>query len=452
MKKILYRIAFHKDGRPRKWLKTLLANKQKEIRRPFRRVVYKRNGSVRARYHAWLANTPVSVHSDSVETVQGCLDKRWSGLRPLVTFPDTNAEKRINLVTDSIRESSLFGGVGTALLLAVLLSEKSKAPLRVITRLEPPDTLALSALLKANNIEFSGRVEFQFAPHYGSRELPVSPLDFFISTSWWTTRSLLNTVAHDRIIYLLQEDERMFYPMGDDHVACSLTLAEPVKLVVINTKLLYDCLTDQKYGVSGLEVRSMFFEPAFSDRERDWNRVPGKRNLFFYARPKNLRNLYFTGLGLIERAVSEGIIDPQEWKVHLVGHDVPKLEFSSNLEAEYHKPMRWEQYLEFLRGMDAGISLMHTPHPSYPPLDLASMGIPVLTNAAFGKRHLGGYSNNIICAELDSMSLLAGVRQLIAKANDLESCRQNLATDNICRSWRKALGNVVDHLNDMIER
>lgn len=452
MKKILYRIPFHKDGRPRRWLKALLANKQKEVRSPFRRVVYKRNGSVRARYHAWLANTPVSGHSTSVETVQGYLDKRWSGLRPLVTFPETNAEKRINLVTDSIRESSLFGGVGTALLLAVLLAEKSEVPLRIITRLEPPDTLGLAALLKANNIEFSGRVEFQFAPHYGSRELPVSPLDVFISTSWWTTRCLLNTVPHDRIIYLLQEDERMFYPMGDDHVACSLTLAEPVKLVVVNTKLLYDCLTNQTYGISGLEGRSVFFEPAFSARQRNWSRPPDKRHLFFYARPKNLRNLYLTGLGLIEEAVSEGILDPEKWKVHLVGHDVPKLEFSSNLEAEYHKPMRWEQYLEFLRGMDAGISLMHTPHPSYPPLDLASMGIPVLTNAAFGKRQLDNYSNNIICAELDHKSLLGGLKELVAKANDLELCRKNLAADNICRSWRLALADVVDRLNDMIER
>ncbi|NSZ86808.1 hypothetical protein G6L97_21830 [Agrobacterium tumefaciens] len=452
MKKILYRIPFHKDGRPRNWLKALLANNQKEVRSLWRRVVYKRNGSVRARYHSWLADTSVVTNPAMVETVENYLDKRWSALRPLVTFPETHAEYRINLVTDSIRESSLFGGVGTALLLAVLLAEKSQAPLRIITRLEPPDSLSLAALLKANDIEFSGRVEFQFAPHYGSRELPVCHLDLFISTSWWTTRCLLNTVPHDRIVYLLQEDERMFYPMGDDQVACGLTLAEPVKLVVVNTKLLHASLTDEVSGIPGLLDRSVFFEPAFSARQRNWSGAPDKRQLFFYARPNNLRNLYLTGLRLIEDAVSEGILNPEEWKVHLVGHDLPKLEFSSNLEVEYHKPMHWEQYLEFLRGMDAGISLMHTPHPSYPPLDLASMGIPVLTNAAFSKRHLSNYSNNIICAELNNACLIRGLSELVARANDLELCRKNVSSDNICRSWRQALSAVVEQLNSIIER
>jgi hypothetical protein len=356
------------------------------------------------------------------------------------------------LVTDSIGESSLFGGVGTALLLAALWAERSKVPLRIITRLEPPDTASLGAILKASNIQFSGQVEFQFSPHYGSRELSVCSDDLFISTSWWTTRCLLNTVQHDRIIYLLQEDERMFYPMGDDHVACTSTLAEPVKLVAVNTQLLYDCLVDKACGVPSLEDRSVFFEPAFSSLQRNWIRTSEKRHLFFYARPKNLRNLYATGLALIDEAASQGILDAARWKIHLVGYDVPKLQFSSNLEAEYHKPMGWEQYLSFLQGMDAGLSLMHTPHPSYPPLDLAAMGIPVLTNAAFGKRSLQKYSHNIICSDLSQKSLLRGIEELVSKAEDLELCRKNLSGDNICRSWRLALSNVIDRLDDLMKR
>ena len=58
---------------------------------------------------------------------------------PLATFPETAAPRRLTLVTDSINAGHLFGGVGTAVVLAALLAKRLDVPLRVVTRIEPPE-------------------------------------------------------------------------------------------------------------------------------------------------------------------------------------------------------------------------------------------------------------------------------------------------------------------------
>jgi hypothetical protein len=354
-------------------------------------------------------------------------------------------------VTDSIGPSSLFGGVGTALILAAQWAERTGSGLRIVTRTETPITTALSSVLSANDLQFSGAVEYLYAPYVGSAEIAVSDRDLFLATSWWSARCLLNSVPADRIVYMLQEDERMFYPLGDDHLLCSRTFAEPFALVVINTDLLYRHLTTGDDAVPGLETRSKAFEPAFPyPRVSRPERAAGvKQKLFFYARPNNPRNLYATGLALLNEAALRGVIEPARWEVHLVGRNLEHLHFDNNLSAVYHEPMPWQDYVRFLQGMDAGLSLMYTPHPSYPPLDLAAMGIPVLSNRFGLKTGLEPYSENIVMAELDMDSLLEGMTRLMALANDPSTVARNLDTDNINRDWTAALAPVIDRLAEI---
>lgn len=453
----LQKICFHKDGRPRSWQRKLLTNSKHEIRPIFKRVVFKKNGSPRPQYTAWLAKaTPSAGGSVQIANelhVREWLESHYAALGPLTTFSDTAEPHRINVVTDSIGPSSLFGGVGTAIILSALWAKRTQSCLRLITRTERPTTKALSMVLEANGIEFDGPVEFVYAPHSGSTEVAIGRNDLFLATSWWTARCLLNTIPSKQIVYLLQEDERMFYPHGDDHLECSNTLAEPFGKVIVNSKLLHQHLTNHPDSIPGLSERSISFEPAFSYPQRNLSSPSKeKRKLFFYARPGNPRNLYVTGLKLINQAVIEGIIDPKEWELHLVGNDLEKIVFDGNLEARYHKPMPWNEYSAFLRKMDAGLSLMYTPHPSYPPIDLAAMGIPVLTNK-FGVKHdLQTYSKNIITVDLSMPEMLKGFRSLIDLAENPSICEANTKIDNIERNWTTALADVIEQLSHMTQR
>lgn len=455
MNKLTQRICFHKNGRPRRWFVAVLANKAGEVRPAFRRIVFKKNGKPRQRYDVWLnkgsSATTVTMQVNADLSAQDWLDQRFAAQRPLTVFPDTSNTKRINLVTDSIGTSSLFGGVGTAMIIATLWAQRSDAELRIITREERPVTKALSTALSANGLSFAGPVSFAYAPHTKSDEIALSPNDVFLATSWWTARSLLNTVPADRIVYLLQEDERMFYPYGDDHLNCSLTLAEPFAKVIVNTALLHRHLTEGVDAVPGLASRSISFEPAFAYQPRKLAAVrSGRRKLFIYARPHNSRNLYATCIQLINQAVIEGILNPHDWEIHLVGRGLEKLVFDGGLSAYFHDPMAWQDYIAFLQSMDAGISLMYTPHPSYPPLDLAAIGVPVLTNRFGLKTDLSSYSKNILCTELTMTAMLDGLRQLLALAGDPETCVANVAGNTINRDWEKALDGVVAQLADLM--
>ena len=58
----------------------------------------------------------------------------------------------------------------------------------------------------------------------------------------------------------------------------------------------------------------------------------------------------------------------------------------------------WTAYQDLVASMDAALVLMDTPHPSYPPYDLASVGAAVLTNSHGIKTDLSDISDNIVVA------------------------------------------------------
>ena len=167
------------------------------------------------------------------------MGRRFPGLAPLPTYSSPRRERRINLVTDSINAGSLYGGVGTALIFASLLAERRRCDLRIITRTESGDTHNFARLLELAKIPSLRNVEFRFADVGAPKiDVDVDERELFVTTSWWTTYSTRRSVAPSRIIYVLQEDERMFYPHGDEHLRCSELLADPRLRLLINSELL----------------------------------------------------------------------------------------------------------------------------------------------------------------------------------------------------------------------
>jgi hypothetical protein len=95
-------------------------------------------------------------------------------------------------------------------------------------------------VLSANRVEWNNEIEFVYAPARQTSELPLSSGDLFLTTSWWTTRGVKDSVPPDQIVYLLQEDERMFYAFNDERLRCEEVLLLPEIKFLINTELLYN--------------------------------------------------------------------------------------------------------------------------------------------------------------------------------------------------------------------
>ena len=356
----------------------------------------------------------------------------------------SDGRQRVTLVIDTIASGSLFGGAGTALILAALLANRRRADLRIITRTQPPVPANVDHLWQVNGITLDGESQFVFAPRQDPRkEIDLLPDELVITSSWWTTAAALRTIPAEQIVYLLQEDERMFYLFGDVRLHCEQVFRHTGIRFVINTSLLKQHLVND--GFTHMAQQAHSFEPAFPASVYHPRPKPdgAKRRFVFYARPLNPRNLYFLGQEVIAAAVERGILDPAQWDIVYVGRDVPDVQFGAHPVIR-RENLSWGDYAELIGGADLGLSLMYTPHPSYPPLDMAASGAVVVTNRHGLKRDLSPLCANIICCEPDREALVEGLRQGVAMALDSPRRAAQHRANTLQRDWATNLAGVVD--------
>jgi hypothetical protein len=378
-------------------------------------------------------------------TCDDLLESRYPWLRPLQVYAAPTPRRRVNIITDSVSAGSLFGGVGTAIVFAALVAEHLGATLRVITRTEKPDRGRVHEVLKRNAVQWSENIDFAFADVYKHRsQVDAGADELFITTSWWTTWSTKASVDERSIIYLLQEDERTFYPFGDEHLRCSELLASTAIRFVVNSRLLFEHFVND--GLDNIARRGVWFEPAFPARiPRSKPRsADGRLKLFFYARPNNARNLFYLGIEVLDEAIRHGILDLNKWEVHFVGKDVPPIVFSNGYSPHRAENLTWGAYFELIATMDVGFCLMYSPHPSYPPLDLAAAGALVVTNRYGRKEDLSRYSSAITCSELAKDDLVTALAKALDQAGS--SAAHEKRGDRLLTDWRIAFQPVLSHL------
>jgi len=369
---------------------------------------------------------------------------------PLPVYIDRRAPRTLTIVTDSVAAHSLFGGVGTALVVGALSAKRLGARLRLVTRSDATDPAVLGRILKAHKIDWDGETDFAHIPIGRDKPLSVGPEDTILTTSWWTTRAVLGSVDAAQILYLLQEDERMFYAHDDSRLRCAETLAEPNVRVIVNTQLLFDHLAEGADPLPRLRERGHWFDPAFpsfaqptESRPRDGN---GKWNFFFYARPNHPRNLFWRGLEVIDAAMRDGSLPSNEWNIHFVGNNIPDIKLPGDARPIVRANLSWSNYAELVSQMDLGLCLMDTPHPSYPPLDLAASGAVVVTNTHGPKTSLERWSRNIITAPPSIDGLCEALRRGAMLAQNAPLRMENYRSDHISRDWEASLRPALDRL------
>jgi len=384
---------------------------------------------------------------NKIKNLTELVRERFPTIQPLRGFHVPGSGKRLNLVTDSINRGTLFGGVATALIFSALLSEKLKCNLRIVTKTEPAHKQNFQHIIKLSGIPWNRNIDFAYTRSSDAKaELPVGDEDIFLTTSWWTTKSVMETFGSNRIIYLLQEDERSFYPYGDDYLRCSDVLRDTHLEFIINTKLLYDHFLSE--GFENIRNKGQWFEPSWPRNIffLENQKPKAKKNFFFYARPNNLRNLFYLGLEVINSAVSNEILNPDEWDFYFVGKDIPKVTIKNSHSPQIFQNINFDTYASLVRKMDLGLCLMYTPHPSYPPLDLAASGAVVVTNKYANKQSLENYSKNIICSELNIASLVQGIKEGTALARNSEVRIKNFRENKILHDWNISFEHVLSRL------
>jgi len=380
------------------------------------------------------------------DTAMDFLERVSKGWSPIRTRP-VPAHDRITIVTDAIDPSHLFGGVATSIIFASLWANATGRSLRVLTRTAQPQQAGLQRMLATMGIELEKPLELAYAPLSSDSEdlIPASESDIFLTTSWWTTQATLASVPSRRIVYLLQEDERAFYPVGSDWLRANTMMNCPEITVLVNTQGLLTHLIDTK--VDNLADNGYAFTPSFSSFTYPGRRLAdrGERlpRICFYARPKNPRNLFMHGLSALDQAIGKGIIT-DEMEVVFMGTNLQAFRFMNGSVSSIVENLSWDEYREFVRTVDVGISLMASPHPSYPPFDMLASGAVVLTNLWPGKPSLGGSLKRVVEVNPTVTDIIDGIAQAIDMMHAVEN--EPYEVDNIpfFQSWQQNLKDSIE--------
>ena len=299
--------------------------------------------------------------------------------------------------------------------------------------------------------------------HDRSRPLQVNPADRFVATTWWTAHvahSATQQLGAGRFLYLIQECEPLTFPMGSSAALARQTYDFP-HYALFSTELLRDYFRLQGLGVfangGGGDESSAAFQNAITPvRAPTADEMRGSdRKLLFYARPERHaeRNMFELGLFALAQASEEGVLDG--WQLHGIGgqHE-SEVRWGNGLRIKVLARQDQSSYADMLRGHAVGLSLMLTPHPSLVPLEMASAGMPVVTNTFENKtaEALSEISGNLIATEPTIEGVKAGIREAVAASADHER-RLRGAEVNWSRSWEESFSPpLVERLKAFIER
>lgn len=322
-----------------------------------------------------------------------------------VTYP----EKRINLVVPSINTEHVFGGIATALKFFAELTEALGWNSRIILADAQPSEEAVKkysgefAFVSSEEESFERRQIISFAFRDGL-SLPVSENDYFVFTGWWTAycvqeayRKLMETefLSPQPFVYFIQDYEPGFYPWSTHYMLADSTYRSSFRRIAIfNSHELKEYFVKNGYRFEA----EMEFAPVLNQGLKDYlskmqPQVHKKKQILVYGRPGTKRNAFELVVEALRRW-AEQYEDAAAWEIVSAGEWHEPVALGKGKVMYSLGKMSIDQYALVLEESYAGISLMVSPHPSYPPLEMAVFDVNVITNT-YGNKDLAAFNPHI---------------------------------------------------------
>jgi len=371
---------------------------------------------------------------------------------PLNIRIDDSLPARLNVILPGLSMKSMSGGPNTAINLTYRLA-KAGVPLRYIScdsgmddNMDPvwEHFSAVSGVdERLANVEL-------VSGHDRCEPVTIGANDGFWGTAWWTVqiiRRILPRVHKKKFFYIVQEFEPGLYPYSTEY-ASALQTYQMNSHSIVCSQLLADYLIDTKTGNFGLPEFTddcLIFEPAI-DRSRFYieTSTSAKKRLLFYGRPQAPRNMWPLGLAVLRQAVDQGLFKG-DWEFISMGEPVDEQPLGNDAVLKPHPWLDFDGYASLLRSADVGLSLMLSPHTSYPPLEMAACGVPVVTNT-FGPKNqqrLADLSANIIAGPPDVDSLVTALQTAIQRSD--EQCREGSKV-SVPANWNETFDPLIPEL------
>jgi hypothetical protein len=399
---------------------------------------------------------PISLLSSDERAADGL---PWVHVLRLIIDPALANCPALNVLLPSLSMGSMSGGPNTAINIVCRLAAIGvKIRLMSVSEGHDPDLSAFWAhAASLTGIDPRKHCVEAIDASRDVGAVRIGAKDLFMATAWWTAQAVkyaLRHTVHTRFLYLIQDYEPLLHPASTQQALADETYRLDY-LPIINTQLLRDFLVERsigRFGDPSFAARAFVFEPAVDTRlffsvPEDLSGARKKR-LLFYARPTTgLRNLFELGVAALQMLIAARAIDHEAWEFCAIGEEIAPVSLGLG---SWLRPLPWQDisaYAKQMQESDVLLSLMLSPHPSYPPLEMAACGRPVVTTTFANKdsARLARISPNIIGVDATVEAIAEGL--LVAMRRGAGKAEVQLPS-----TWSESLGNLVPRLYNEIQQ
>lgn len=374
-----------------------------------------------------------------------------------------NSKYRINILIPSLNKEKVFGGIATAMKFFEQFNDADFAKRIIVTdtTMKPDDLDNYQEYSFIDNSEKSD-IELQVVNIHEDPKcnLLVAENDIFIATGWWTAYSIKSVIEWQKehfkqrkmnsLIYFIQDYEPFFYPWSSRQCSAESTYRMSIPTIaVFNSKELMDYFDLNNYKFS----KKYYFDPILNDGLRSHllkdPEVDRAKQIIVYGRPSVSRNAF----EIIEEAlmlVFENRDDIEEWKFVSMGEAHPDAKITDTVSLKSVGKLSLDEYAYMMEESYIGISLMVSPHPSYPPLEMSSFGVKTITNN-YANKDISYFNENIISVEhCDALSVAKELEKLVNDYDKNAKKCKKVINDNYVNS-REQFTSIISNIKKDIE-
>ncbi len=365
---------------------------------------------------------------------------------------------RVVIVVPTGRVDYIFGGLTTIFKFGVALAQHGIAVRFLSTDhvLSVSDVDDLKKFLR-ERCGFDGDWQSIEVASAGGGGAQAHKQDIFVATIWWSARRIFHTLEQNRFqnktfYYFIQDYEPGFYAWSNEYALAESTYSMTC-WPIVNTQFLADHLRSE----TGLETpKDRVFNPEidwamFHPAEADEIRSRQIKQLFFYGRPGTPRNLFDVGLAAIRRFISGLELSSAEIEVVSAGEAHAPIDLGRGVVMQSVGKLTMQEYAQRLRQSDIGLSLMLSPHPSYPPFEMAACGLTVVTNN-FSTKHMN-FGANILSTKAAPESLAQSLMAAWERSSDVEARIAGAKIDmsNLGRPLKDLIPEIASEMKAILE-
>jgi hypothetical protein len=306
---------------------------------------------------------------------------------------ERNDRPRLTMVIQFLAKGSDFGGAATGIdifsRLAVALDAAGPVDIRIII------TDASSVTDPTIIPKWAAKAGLTVKPEQiqlvsGAQDtITVRPREVFFTQIWWNMLNFGRVRMEQAklfgcdplpIIRLAQDYEPGWLEFSAAHMLArsAYDLSKPL-WVIVNSGSLANYIDLMGHRFENRHV----FEPVIVEALRPYlDRVATserRKRILVYGRPGVARNC-FTALVRGLQKWARDYPEFADWEVVSAGEPHDPVPLGDGRKLTSIGKLSLEEYAEMLLGSSVGVSLMASPHPSYPPLEMAHFGLRTITN------------------------------------------------------------------------